>query len=476
MDNRSNLCTFNLEHFENKMIRKDRIKGKKVSVFGMARSGMAVARLLSKNGADVFVTDVKEEKELHSEIEELKKLNILFQTGSHSQKAISHKDYIVLSPGISSDIPILRNAQDIGVPLFSEIEVAFWLCQAQIVGITGSNGKTTTTALVGEILKEDKRECQVAGNIGVPFSSVVEDVSPQGIIVLEISSFQLENIEEFKPEVAALLNVSPDHLDRYPDLKSYSEAKLRIFENQTSQDFALFNLDDDYSMKIKEHPIAQEIFFSTAREVERGTFIKNGEMFLRFGGKTEKIMDSEEIGIKGPHNLSNAACACAITGVLGAKKESISKALRNFKGVEHRLEQVKVISGIRFVNDSKATNVSSLWYALKSIPEPVLLIAGGRDKGGDFTQLREIARKKLKGLILLGEAKRKIDQALGDVVKPVLVDSLEEGVKKAYKMASPGECVLLSPGCASFDMFENYEHRGRIFKSVVNQLNSSEGK
>lgn len=442
----------------------------------MARSGMAVARLLSKNGAEVFITDVKPEKELYSGIKELRDLNISFEIGSHSQKAISHKDYIVLSPGISSDIPILKEAKKIGLPLFSEIEVAFWLCQAQIVGITGSNGKTTTSALVGQILKEDNREYQVAGNIGVPFSSVVEDVSSQGIIVVELSSFQLENIEEFKPDVAALLNISPDHLDRYPDLKSYSEAKLRIFENQTSRDFALFNLDDDYSMKIKDHPHAQEIFFSTNQEVERGTYVKNGAMILKFNGQAEKITNSEEIRIKGPHNLSNAACACAIAGILGVKKESIRQALKNFEGVEHRLEEVRIISGIRFVNDSKATNVRSLWYALKSIPEPVLLIAGGRDKGGDFTELREIVKEKLKVLILLGEAKKKIDRALGDMIKPIWVDSLEEGVKKAYNMASPGECVLLSPGCASFDMFENYEHRGRVFKSVVNQLNGSEKK
>ncbi len=458
------------------MVRKDRIRGKKISVFGMARSGMAVARLLSKNGAEVFITDIKEENELNSELQELKKLNISFEIGSHSQEAISHKDYIILSPGISSDIPILKEAKNMGLPMFSEIEVAFWLCQAQIVGITGSNGKTTTSALVGQILEEDNRECRVAGNIGVPFSSVVEDVSSQGIIVVELSSFQLENIEEFKPEVAALLNVSPDHLDRYPDLKSYSEVKLRIFENQTPQDFALFNLDDDYSMKIKDHPNAREIFFSTTKEVDRGAFIKNGEMVLRSDGKTEKISNAEEIGIKGPHNLSNAACACAIAGILGVKKESIGEALKSFKGVEHRLEEVRMISGIRFVNDSKATNVRSLWYALKSIKEPVLLIAGGRDKGGDFSELREIAKEKLKVLILLGEAKKKIDQALGDVIKPIWVDSLEEAVKKAYNMASPGECVLLSPGCASFDMFENYEHRGRVFKSVVNQLNSSEKK
>jgi UDP-N-acetylmuramoylalanine--D-glutamate ligase len=458
------------------MIRKDRIKGKRISVFGMARSGMAVAKLLCKNGAFVSVTDTKNENQLRSEIEELRKLNIDFETGSHSLRAIEHKDYIVISPGVSSDIPILKEAKVRGLPLFSEIEVAFWLCPAPIVGITGSNGKTTTTTLVGEILKKEKKEFQVAGNIGIPFSSVVESMSPQGIVVLELSSFQLEDIEEFKPKVAALLNISPDHLDRYPDLEAYSEAKIKIFENQNSKDVAILNMDDDYSLKTGYKCKASTIFFSTEKEPENGAFVKDGILILKLNGKTEEILDVEDIGIKGPHNLSNAACACAVSSALGVDKESMREVLRTFKGVEHRLEEVKTLDGIRFVNDSKATNVKSVWYALQSIPEQILLIAGGRDKGGDFTQLRGIAKEKLKSLILMGEAKKKIDQALGDLVNSIHVDSLEEGVKRAYKIASPGECVLLSPGCASFDMFENYEHRGRVFKSVVNQLNNLEEK
>jgi UDP-N-acetylmuramoylalanine--D-glutamate ligase len=454
------------------MTKKGRIEGKKVSVFGMARSGMAVAKLLNRNGADVFVTDNKKEAELRSEIEELRHLNIDFEAGSHSERALDHRDYIVLSPGVNPGIPILRKAKAAGIPIFSEIEVAFWLCSAKIVGITGSNGKTTTSTLLGEILRKDSRECQVAGNIGIPFSSVVEKVSSSGIIVLELSSFQLENIEEFKPEVAALLNISADHLDRYPDLESYSRAKTKVFDNQVSQDFAILNMDDDPSIKIKDSCKAQVIFFSTAQELEKGAFIHQGKLVLRPNGKTENVLEVDEIGIKGPHNISNAICACAISAVLGVKKDSLREALRNFRGVEHRLEEVKTVSGIRFINDSKATNVRSVWYALNSIPEPILLIAGGRDKGGDFTQLREKAKEKLKSLILIGESKQKIDEALGDLVESIWVDSLEEGVKRAYQMASPGECVLLSPGCASFDMFKDYEHRGRVFKSAVRQLNS----
>ncbi len=454
------------------MVKKERIKGKKVSVFGMARSGRAVAKLLKENGADVFVTDSKKEADLGFEIEELRRLNVDFEAGSHSGKALDSKDFIVLSPGINPNIPILKNARTTGIPIFSEIEVAYWFCSAKIVGITGSNGKTTTSTLLGEILKRDSRECQVAGNIGIPFSSVVEEVSPSGIIVLELSSFQLENIEEFKPEVAALLNISPDHLDRYPDLESYSRAKARIFDNQVSGDFAILNADDDSSIKIKDSCHAQVIFFSTAQELEKGAFIQEGKLVLRQNGETDSVIEAQKIGIKGPHNLSNAICACAMSAALGVEKDSLREALRNFRGVEHRLEEVKTISGIRFINDSKATNVRSVWYALDTIPEPILLIAGGRDKGGDFTQLREKVKEKLKSLILMGEAKQKIKEALGDLVEPIWVDSLEEGVKRAYHLASPGECVLLSPGCASFDMFEDYEHRGRIFKSAVRQLNS----
>ena len=450
------------------------MKAKKVSVFGMARSGMAVARLLKKNGAYVFVTDTKKEADLNSQIEELRSLNVDFEAGSHSERALEQKDYIVLSPGINPDIPILKQAQVAGIPMFSEVEVAFWLSPARIIGITGSNGKTTTCSLLGEILRKDNRECQVAGNIGVPFSSVVEKVSSLGTVVLELSSFQLEKIEEFKPEVAALLNISPDHLDRYPDLDAYSEAKFKIFQNQNSADFAVLNMDDDGSRKAGDWCKAQTIFFSTERELAKGSFVKDGKLVLRFNDGTEQITDLDQIGIKGPHNLSNAACACCVSAALGVGKEAIGETLRSFRGVEHRLEEVKIISGIRFVNDSKATNVKSVWYALDSIPEPILLIAGGRDKGGDFTQLRQKAKEKLKSLILIGEAKKKIDEALGDLVESVWVDTLEQAVKKACQLASPGECVLLSPGCASFDMFENYEHRGRVFKSTVRELNGSE--
>jgi len=422
----------------------------------MARSGLACAKLLKKLGAEVLVSDIKPSNLLTSEIAQLTELNIDFETGGHTSKAITNKDYLVISPGVPLDIPILKKAQESGIPIFSEIEVAFWLTDAKIVGITGSNGKTTTTTLIGEILKEEKRESQIGGNIGIPFSSLVEKISKEGTIVLELSSFQLERIEEFRPHVSAVLNISSDHLDRHPDLKSYIDAKLRIFENQTDVDFAILNADDKNSMELALYSSSKKVFFSTKKELEIGAFV------------------TKDIGIKGPHNLSNAAAACAISAVLEVSPLSMRETLKRFKGVEHRLEEVTTLSGVKFVNDSKATNVESVWYALQSVKEPIILIAGGKDKGGDFTKLRELVKNRVKALILIGEAKEKIGNALSDLVSTLYSDSLEEAVELSFKKAQAGDTVLLSPACASFDMFKDYQHRGEVFKASVRSLAKSQ--
>ena len=451
-------------------MRKDRIIGKKVSILGMARSGVACAKILRKIGAQVFVSDSQGEKLLSERTSQLREMGIDFETGGHTSNVVRGKDFIVVSPGVPLDIPILKRAQDTGIPAFSEIEVAFWLTDSKIIGITGSNGKTTTVTLVGEMLKEDKRECQVGGNIGIPFSSIVEEVSPDGLLVLELSSFQLERIEEFSPYVSSVLNVTPDHLDRHPDLESYLEAKLRILENQTKDDFAVLNADDENSFKLAQQGKCEKAFFSTRKELEQGTFLRQGQLLSRWRGKEQKIIDLTEIGIKGPHNLSNSCAACAICAILEVAPESMRKALRDFRGVEHRLERVTAISGVSFVNDSKATNVESVWYALQSVSPPIILIAGGKDKGGDFSKLRELAQENVKALILIGEAKEKIKKALGDLVPSEYSDSLEEAVGLSLKQASGGDTVLLSPGCASFDMFRDYQHRGEVFKSSVRNL------
>jgi UDP-N-acetylmuramoylalanine--D-glutamate ligase len=451
-------------------MRKDRILGKRISVLGMARSGVSCAKLLKKIGAEVFVSDIKGKELLTLKINQLKELGIDFETGGHTPKAILGKDFMVVSPGIPLDIPIVNQAENLGIPVFSEIEVAFWLTDAKIIGITGSNGKTTTVTLVGEILKEDKRECRVGGNIGIPFSDIVEKVSSEGILVLELSSFQLERTEEFKPYISSVLNITPDHLDRHLDLRSYMEAKQRILENQTVDDFAVLNADDENSFKLASYGKCKKTFFSIQKELEQGAFIRKGNLVLRINDKESEIIEASEIGIKGPHNLSNASAACAICGILGVTSQSMRKALRDFKGVEHRLEQVATISGVSFVNDSKATNVESVWYALQSVSPPIILIAGGKDKGGDFSKLRELVQKNVKALILIGEAEEKLKAALGDLVPTFHSDSLEEAVGLTFTKASPKDTVLLSPGCASFDMFKDYEHRGEVFKSSVRNL------
>jgi UDP-N-acetylmuramoylalanine--D-glutamate ligase len=455
-------------------MRKDRVTGKKISILGMARSGLACAKLLKKTGAEVFVSEIKAKDALSREIKELDDLGINFETGGHTSQVLSGKDFVVVSPGISPDVPILKQAQDMGIPIFSEIEVAFWLTDSKIIGITGSNGKTTTVTLLGEMLREDRREYRVGGNVGIPFSAVLEQVSPQGYLVLELSSFQLERIEEFKPYVSSVLNVTPDHLDRHPHFESYLEAKLRIVENQTEDDFVVLNADDENTLKLAQYARSRNVFFSTKGEVGQGAFVREGRISLRRNGDEKEIIEAERIGIKGPHNLSNACAACAVCGILGVAAESMQTALLNFKGVEHRLEKVKTLSGVTFVNDSKATNVDSVWYALQSIKPPIILIAGGKDKGGDFSRLRELVEENVKTLILIGEARQRIKDALGSSVRTFEVDSLQQAVKLSFDKAFQGDTVLLSPGCASFDMFKDYEHRGRVFKESVGNLSSDD--
>lgn len=456
--------------------RVDRLMGKKVSILGMARSGIACAKLLKRNGASVFVSDLKNEHQLQKEVSELKNLKIDYETGGHTSRVFENKDFIVTSPGIPPDIPVLKQAQQKGIPAFSEIEVSSWLCQAPIIAITGSNGKTTTTSLVGEILKEVGWEYQVAGNIGLAFSNVVDKVSPRGFIVLEVSSFQLEKIEEFNPHIAAILNISPDHLDRYPDMNSYIQAKIRILENQTSRDFAILNFDDRLVAELKEKTRAKVVLFSTGAESKTGVYVKAGKIYALTSKGQEEIISAKEIGIPGPHNLSNSCCAISIATALGVPVPPIRKALKEFKGVEHRLEKVATVKGVHFINDSKATNVESVWYALQSVSGKIVLIAGGKDKGGDFTKLKELVSQKVKALILIGQAQKKINDSLGSYTKTLKAKTLQQAVELAFRNSVPGDTVLLAPGCASFDMFTDYEHRGRVFKEKVAEIQKREGK
>jgi len=467
----------NLTYTEKQSQKKlDRITGKRVAIIGMARSGLALAKLLKSYGAKVFLSELKSEDKLKEDIKILEKLGIEWECGGHTDQVWTNKDYMVISPGVPDNIPVVQRAQSQNVPIFSEIEVASWLCQAKMVGITGSNGKTTTTTLVGEILKKAGREVAVAGNVGNAFSNVADSLSEDGTAVLELSSFQLEKISDFKPQIAALLNLSPDHLDRYTNYDAYVAAKLRIFENQTEEDIAVLNADDTLAEKIKKGLKAKTILFSTKREIKPGVFVRNGNLVSNLESKEIKIIPAAEIGIKGPHNLSNAACAAAIALLREVEPKVIASTLREFKGVEHRLEEVATIRGVKFINDSKATNVDSVWYALQSVPEPVILIAGGKDKGSSYNPLADFVREKVKLLILIGQAAPKIRKELGEMTKTIEAKSLEEAVELAFKNSEPKNTVLLSPACASFDMFENFEHRGRVFKQKVRELQEKYGK
>jgi UDP-N-acetylmuramoylalanine--D-glutamate ligase len=453
---------------------------KEIAILGMARSGLAVAKLLKRHGAKIFLSDIKGEQELSESISELKKLGVEFETGGHTERVIEGKELIVLSPGIPLDLPILLEAKKRGLATLSEVEIASWFSEAHLVGITGSNGKTTTVSLLGKILKDAKREVSVCGNIGLPFSEVATTVSNSGHIVLELSSFQLERIEKLRPEVAAILNISPDHLDRHSDMPSYKRAKLRIFENQRPGDVAIMNADDlelsrggevvspGRDLMIKEG--VRTLFFSTKREVGEGAFLRDQKVILRTAERTEPIMPVFEIGIRGPHNLANVCAASCVASVLEVDSEHLRESLRSFKGVEHRLEKVLEVGGVRIVNDSKATNVDAVWYALQSVDAPILLIMGGKDKGGDFLRLKELVKKNVKKLILVGEAKEKIKKALGDSVSTKVAADMEEAVGLSRQLASEGDTVLLSPGCASFDMFDNYEQRGKVFKDLCREI------
>lgn len=450
--------------------RPERILGKQVAILGMARSGLALARLVKEFGGVPFVSDQKPAAALAEPMAELKKLGVACETGGHTAACWEGKDFIVISPGVPKDAPILEEAQKRALPVFGEVEVAYWLCSSPLAAVTGSNGKTTTTALLGNIFSSAGVSCRVAGNIGLPFSAVVAEKKKYEMIVLEISSFQLEYVEEFAPELSLFLNLSPDHLDRYASYEEYRAAKLRIFENFAPGKKTVLNYDDaflrDYARNLK----GEVYFFSMKEKVPQGAYL-DGEMLV-FTGPQGKIslIKKDQLPIRGPHNCANALAASAAALAWGLPGEGVIKGLLTFKGVPHRLEPVAEVNGIKFVNDSKATNVDSVWYALQSVTPPILWIAGGKDKGGSYAPLRELFPKRVKAMVLIGQARPLIRKALEDLAPAYETRTLPEAVEKAYELASEGDTVLLSPACSSFDMFTNFEERGEVFKKSVLEL------
>jgi UDP-N-acetylmuramoylalanine--D-glutamate ligase len=450
------------------------LKGKRVLVVGLGKSGVASALFLKAHGAQVTVSDTKSGDELRNEIPILLDHGITVETGGHGDRTFRGQDLIVVSPGVPVDAPPLVQARALGESVIGEIELAARFLPGPIVAITGSNGKTTTTTLTGEIMTAGGFSALVGGNIGTPAISLAEQAKPETAVVLEISSFQLETIQTFRPKVAVILNITPDHLDRHRTFEIYANAKARIFENQQGSDFAVLNADDPTCVAMAGRTKSQVFWFSRQKEVDRGAWARDGKIVFREARGQREILQVSEIPLKGAHNLENVLAAVCSGALMGCAPEKIRQAVRDFKAVEHRLEFVATIGGVDYYNDSKATNVDATIKALESFPANIHLILGGKDKGSDYSVLNDLLRKRVKRVYTIGAAAAKIE---GQIISsknggPELVhaETLENAIRKANAAAVPGDVVLLAPACASFDQFKNYEQRGKIFKTIVHEL------
>jgi UDP-N-acetylmuramoylalanine--D-glutamate ligase len=445
------------------------LRNKRILVVGLARTGMATALFCAARGARVTATDTRTEKELGDAVAALQKAGVALELGGHRQELILDADLIIPSPGVPADAPLLQFARSKGVTIWSEIELAWRFLKGRLIGITGSNGKTTTTSLIEHVLKSAGFATILAGNIGTPLISCVERSNEKTVTVAELSSFQLELIEKFRPNISVFLNLTPDHLDRHHTLESYGAAKARIFENQTESDSAILNADDPGTTPYA--PAKPQLFwFSRKQRVAQGAFVKESEILFRREGAEETILKLTDIPLAGAHNLENVLAAAAAARLAGAEPSAIAKGVRSFAGVEHRLEFVAEIGGVRFYNDSKATNVDATLKALDAFPGRILIILGGKDKGSDYTVLQGPLREKAILALLIGAAADKIEKQIAGSVAIEQAGTLERAVETAAHAARAGDVVLLAPACASFDQFQNYEHRGRVFKELVHQL------
>ena len=447
-----------------------RLQNSNVSIIGAARSGVGAAKLLQSQGATVFVSDRELEPELASHIANLKSAGIAFETGGHTDR-VYNCSLMVVSPGVPSNATVIVEARKRGIKVVSEMEAASWFCKAPIVAITGSNGKTTTTTLLGKILEEAQQKHVVAGNIGTAFSGVVQELTESDVAVLEVSSFQLDHIETFRPKIAVILNITPDHMDRYENsMEKYSASKARVFMNQTIEDTLIYDVDDEQTVTTVRQANSRTIGFSVTKPLAEGAFIEEKRLVTLLNGKRTAVLSTNELGIRGTHNVYNAMAATLVAELLGVGAPAIATALKNFRGVEHRLEFVRELNGVKYYNDSKATNVDSVRYALQAFHEPLVVLLGGRDKGNDYSQLVELVKQHVRAVVAIGESADKVESAFKDVKPVTKADSMEEAVATAQDWAEPGDVVVLSPACASFDWFENYEHRGNVFKELVNIL------
>jgi UDP-N-acetylmuramoylalanine--D-glutamate ligase len=445
------------------------LRGKRALVVGLARTGVATALFCVARGATVTATDSRTEDEIGKEIAKLREAGVTLELGGHQEKTFLAQDLVVPSPGVPADAPLLKAARGKGITIWSEIELAYRFLKGRLIGITGSNGKTTTTALMDHILKNAGFSTILAGNIGTPLISRVDASRDHTVTVVELSSFQLELIETLRPNIGIFLNLTPDHLDRHLTMKAYGAAKARIFENQTEEDAAVLNADDRAT-----NPYAptrpRQYWFSRKRRVAQGACVRGEEIVFRGDGVEEVVLKRGDIPLAGAHNLENVLAAVAAARIAGAEKGAIAEGVRSFAGVEHRLEFVAEIGGVRYYNDSKATNVDATLKALDAFPGRVLVILGGKDKGSDYTLLQKPLREKAILALLVGAAAEKIEKQIAGSVAIEHAGTIERAVGIASHAARPGDVVVLAPACASFDQFENYEHRGRVFKELVRQL------
>ncbi len=461
------------------------LNGKRVLVVGLGKSGVASALFLKKNGARVAVSDTKSGDELRNEIPVLLDHGITVETGGHGDRTFRGQDLIVVSPGVPVDAPPLVQARSLGETVIGEIELAAQFLPGPLIAITGSNGKTTTTTLTGEIMAASGFPVLVGGNIGTPAISLADRAKPETVIVLEVSSFQLETIRTFRPKIAVVLNVTPDHLDRHRTFEIYTDAKARVFENQQPSDFAVLNADDPTCVAMGRRTRAQVFWFSRQKEVEQGTWVRDGNIVFRDARSESKTPQSEilqvsEIPLKGAHNLENVLAAVCAGVLMGCAPEKIRQAVHTFKAVEHRLEFVATVRGVDYYNDSKATNVDATIKALESFPANIHLILGGKDKGSDYTVLNDLLRLRVKRVYTIGAAAAKIESQIvsskNGGPEVIHAETLENAIRKANAVAQPGDVVLLAPACASFDQFKSYEHRGKMFKEIVRGLALGPGK
>jgi UDP-N-acetylmuramoylalanine--D-glutamate ligase len=447
------------------------LKGKKVLVVGLGKSGLAAALFLRHQGAQVTVSDVRSAEALAKDIPALLEEGIMVEAGGHGLLTFRRQDLIVVSPGVPLDTPELAQVRNFGLPIIGDLELAARFLKGRILAITGSNGKTTTTALAGEILKEAGLHTLVGGNIGVPVVSLIEESTEESWAVLEVSSFQLESTEEFRPAVAVILNITPDHLDRHGSFENYARAKERIFARQQEGDALVLNADNARAAEAASRAASKVYWFSIEHKVRKGAWIEDGYVVYRSAqeAETEQVMPLGKIPLKGEHNVENVLAAVCAARLAGVPTEAIRRAIEKFQAVEHRLEYVATLHGVEFYNDSKATNVDATAKAIAAFSSGIHLILGGKDKGSDYTALSPLMRERVRAVYTIGSAAEKIESQLRGVVSMHSCGTLDGAVNAAASAARPGEVVLLAPACSSFDQFENYEHRGRVFKELVTQ-------